>query len=82
MVGAGLLASMAMNNLWVVAPELEKGNFRVLRGSAIATLSWYLIDSVGSVTSGVPSNAVFNTAFLVMLLYPLWLAFRIQEGQS
>ena len=79
-IGAGLLSSMAMTNLLVVAPELERGNFRVLRGSAIATVSWYVIDSLGSWTSGVPSNVVFNTAFFVLLLYPVWLASRAQKG--
>lgn len=79
-IGAGLLASMAMNNLLVVVPEIEAGNFRVLKGSAIATISWYVVDSIGSFASGVPSNVVFNTVFLVMLLYPLWLASRFQAG--
>ena len=78
-IGSGLLAFMAMNHLLVVAPELEAGNFRVLKGSAIALLSWYLIDSVGSYAVGVPSNIFFNTVFLGLLLGPLWLVGRSQS---
>ncbi len=80
-VGSGLLTGMACYILFVVVPELEAGNFRVLKGAAIATLGWYVVDSIGSCASGVPSNAVFNTGFLILLLTPLWLVSRSQIHQ-
>ena len=75
-VGAGLLIFMGVNILLVVVPELEVGNFRVLKGSAIAIFSWFVVDSVGCCVAGVPSNAGFNIFFLAMLLCPLWLVAR------
>lgn len=78
-IGAGLLTAMALNILLVVVPELEVGNFRVLRGAALAIFAWYVVDSVGSYASGVPSNVLFNTGFLLLLLYPLWLAAQSQS---
>lgn len=81
-IGSGLLTAMALYMLLVVIPELEAGNFRVLKGAAIATLGWYIVDSIGSCASGAPSNAVFNTGFLIMLLSPLWLVARAQKQFS
>lgn len=81
-IGSGLLTAMAFYMLFVVVPELEAGNFRVLKGAAIATLGWYIVDSIGSCASGVPSNAVFNTGFLIMLFSPLWLVARAQKQSS
>lgn len=41
------------------------------RGLTIAIVTWYLIDSVISVASGWPLNAVSNTGFLVTFLIPI-----------
>jgi len=75
-IGAGLTAGVAIFILLVTINELEHGNPRVIRGSVIALLVWYLVDNAGSWLSGVPSNIFFNTIFLVMLLVPLWIAHR------
>ena len=81
-VGAGLLTAMTLFLQLVVAPELETGNFRVLRGATLSILAWYLVDSTGSYASGVASNVMFNTGFLLLLLYPLWLAAQAQLFES
>lgn len=81
-VGSGLMVSLACFLLWVSIPELRHGNFRVLRGTVLSILAWYLVDSAGSVLSGVSSNVFFNSVFLAMLLYPLWLASRSRANQS
>ena len=35
-------------------------------------LAWFILDSTGSVTSGNPSNVVFNTFILLLAVGPLW----------
>ena len=81
-VGSGLMVSLACFLLWVTIPELQHGNFRVLRGTTLSILAWYFVDSAGSALSGVSSNVFFNSVFLAMLLYPLWLASRSRSDQS
>jgi hypothetical protein len=55
-------------SLWVydAAPE---GVRRTLVASA---LSWFLLDSTGSILSGNASNAVFNIAVLLLVVGPMW----------
>ncbi len=78
-IGSGLIAAFAGMLLWVVIPELQHGNYRVIKGAKYSIWAWYIVDSLGSVLVGVASNAVFNTVFLLMLLIPLWLAERAQH---
>lgn len=73
-IGAGLTASFGVLFLLVVIPELKAGNRAVRKGTLIAIAVWYVIDSIGSVTAGVPSNAFFNTIFFLALVVPLWMA--------
>jgi len=73
-IGSGLLAGFSFLLLLVVVPELEKGNTTIVRGTVIALLAWYLIDSVGCLLVGVDSNAVLNTVYLSTILPPLLLA--------
>jgi len=81
-IGSGLMASLASLFLLVVIPELKRGNFRILRGTVISILVWYIIDSAGSAWSGVSSNVFFNSLFLIALLAPLWLISNNRENQS
>lgn len=55
-------------SIWVYdhAPEL------VRRSVLIGILSWFVLDSVGSITSGNPSNAFFNVIILLLAVGPLW----------
>lgn len=41
------------------------------RGLTIAIVTWYVIDSIISVASGWPLNAVSNTGFVVTFLIPI-----------
>ena len=72
-VGAGLLVGLALVTMLVVAPEIERGNARVVRGTVVALLAWFVVDSVGSFTSGVTSNVAWNVPFLLLWLLPLLL---------
>lgn len=75
-IGAGLLVSQAVFFLYVVIPELKRGNTQILRGTTLAVIAWFVVDSVGSVSSGVMSNVVFNSFYLVCLIIPLRMAAR------
>jgi len=70
-IGAGLVVALSVILLGIVAPAVEASNKKAVRVAIWAFIGWYLVDSAGSVASGVPSNAVFNTFFLAMLLIPL-----------
>lgn len=53
---------------WVYdkAPEM------VRRTVLVSILSWFVLDSLGSVTSGNPSNVIFNLVVLLIAVGPLW----------
>ncbi|MEO1261160.1 MAG: hypothetical protein AAFZ15_20325 [Bacteroidota bacterium] len=55
-------------SIWVYdkAPEM------VRRTVLIGVLSWFLLDSAGSITSGNASNAFFNIIVLLLAVGPLW----------
>jgi hypothetical protein len=45
----------------------------VRRSVLIGLLSWFALDSIGSITSGNSSNALINIFILVLAVGPLWL---------
>ncbi len=75
-IGASLLAGFSVLLLLVVVPEIQRGNRSIIRGTVIAILTWYVVDSVGCLLLGVLSNVVLNTAYVAFLLIPLLLASR------
>ena len=54
--------------IWVydAAPE------GVRRSLVVAALSWFVLDSAGSITAGVWQNALWNIGVLVLVVGPLW----------
>jgi hypothetical protein len=44
----------------------------VRRSVLLSLVAWFLIDTLGSVLSGIPLNAVFNTFLLFLGVGPLW----------
>jgi hypothetical protein len=58
---------------WVydVAPEV------VRRAVVIGILAWFSLDSAGSIASGTPSNALFNSLVLILAIGPLWRPARV-----
>jgi hypothetical protein len=76
-IGAGLTAGIGLMFVTIIAPLIKHDdtNVRAMvkRGVLISFTAWYVIDSAGSIASGVPSNAVFNTLFYAMVAIPLWL---------
>lgn len=44
----------------------------VRKAVLVGMLSWFCLDSAGSIASGNPSNAFFNILVLLMAVGPLW----------
>ena len=70
-IGGGIFAGFSVLLFLVVAPLIEEGSQLAIRGTIISMLVWFVIDSAGSVAAGVPSNVIFNTIFLAMILGPV-----------
>ncbi len=53
---------------WVYDKAPDETRKAVLAG----VLSWFVLDSMGSIASGNPSNAFFNIIVLLIAVGPLW----------
>lgn len=62
---------------WLYDTEPEA----VRRVVLISLLSWFALDSTGSIASGNPSNALFNIFFLLLAVGPLWLPASNQNAE-
>lgn len=71
-IGAGLLVAVAIFCYGIIAPAILKKDFNTLKFFKIAMITWYLIDSLGSLVAGVELNVLFNTIFLLIILLPIW----------
>jgi len=70
-IAAGILAAVSIFLGGIVVPAIKERNISIIRTTIIAMVTWYLIDSIGSVASGVASNVFFNSIYLVLILIPL-----------
>lgn len=70
-ISAGLLASISIFLGGIVVPALKRHDISIIRTTKIAMITWYIIDSAGSIAAGVSSNVFFNTIYLVLVLIPL-----------
>jgi hypothetical protein len=59
---------------WVYDKAPEPTRRAVLTG----VLSWFVLDSSGSITSGNASNALFNVLVLLLAVGPLWIPAKEQ----
>jgi hypothetical protein len=50
----------------------DKAPEAVRRAVLLGLLSWFCLDSAGSIASGNPSNAFFNVIVLLLAVGPLW----------
>lgn len=57
-------------SVWVY----DKAPEAVRKTVLIGILSWFFLDSTGSIASGNASNALFNVAVLFLAIGPLWRA--------
>ena len=66
LLGWGVLILCLRSWVYDKAPE------EVRKTIVVSLLSWFVLDSLGSITSGNPSNALFNTLILLIAIGPLW----------
>ncbi|MEM6453067.1 MAG: hypothetical protein AAF703_22455 [Cyanobacteria bacterium P01_D01_bin.105] len=67
LLGWGVMIGCLRAWLYDIAPEA------VRKVVLVSLLSWFVLDSAGSIASGVPSNAAFNVFVLLLAVGPLWL---------
>jgi len=70
-ISAGLLIAISVFFYGIVAPAVLHANKPIIKTTIVAMLLWYAVDSFGSIAAGVLSNAVFNTIYLILILFPL-----------
>jgi hypothetical protein len=68
--GFGALVFMLARRVHHLAPE------PVRQAVMTGLLTWFVVDSSGSIASGTASNALWNVLVLVVLAGPLWRAAR------
>ena len=72
---SGLSVGFGTFFVFLVAPLLTHSERSVQliakRGGLIAAISWYMVDSLGSLAASVPSNVATNTVFLLAFIVPL-----------
>lgn len=66
LVGWGVMIWLLATSVYDHAPEA------VRRAVLLGLLSWFVLDSTGSVASGNPSNVGFNVVVLLLAVGPLW----------
>jgi hypothetical protein len=59
--------------IWFLSTQVYDAAPEAVRKSVVyGLLAWFCVDSLGSIASGNPSNAVFNIAVLALGVGPLW----------
>jgi hypothetical protein len=66
LAGWGVLIWFLSGSVYDAAPE------GVRRAVVLGLLSWFLLDSTGSIASGNASNAIFNLLVLFLAVGPMW----------
>lgn len=66
LLGWGVLVWRLAGDLHDLAPEA------VRRAVVASILSWFVLDSAGSVASGNAANVVFNVLVLLLAVGPMW----------
>ena len=66
LVGWGVMVWCLSIWIYDLAPEL------VRRTLMTSVLSWFLLDSLGSITSGNWPNALWNVLVLLLIIGPMW----------
>lgn len=76
LLGGGVMIWCLQAWVYDAAPEA------VRRTVLASLLSWFVLDSAGSIASGNASNAVFNVAVLLLAVGPLWRPAKLEAQAS
>lgn len=71
-LAGGFLLGWGMMIWFLSAWVYDKAPEAVRRAVLIGVLSWFFLDSAGSIASGNASNVFFNTLILLLGVGPLW----------
>jgi hypothetical protein len=66
LLGWGVLIWLLSGSVYDAAPE------GVRKAVVTCLVSWFILDSAGSIASGNGSNALFNIAVLLIAVGPMW----------
>lgn len=66
LAGWGVLIWFLSGSVYDAAPE------GVRRAVVISLVTWFVLDSAGSIASGNASNAIFNSLVLLFAVGPMW----------
>ena len=72
-VAGGVFGGRVGFYLFISAPGIEQQNPMIRRGTILAFLIWFLIDSSASIGTGNATNAVLNIVVLAFYLWPVLL---------
>ncbi len=70
LLGWGVMIFCLRQWVYDIAPDQTR------RAVVCGLLVWFVLDSIGSVSAGVPSNVVFNIIVLLSAVGPLWWSAR------
>ncbi len=71
-LAGGFLMGWAVT-IWVLSTlAYDRAPEAVRKSLVYGALTWFVFDSLGSITSGNWSNAVFNIAVLLLVVGPMW----------
>ncbi len=69
---AGFLLGWAVM-IWRLSGQAYDAAPEAVRQAVVAgSLAWFVLDSIGSVTSGTAINVLFNVPILLLAIGPLW----------
>ena len=72
-IAGGVFGGLVGFYLFVSAPGIEQQNPMIRRGTILAFLIWFLIDSSASIGTGNATNAGLNVVVLAFYLWPVLL---------
>jgi hypothetical protein len=81
-VCGGLIISWSVMLLWLLNGPIKRGEPSAKRIFVIAVLSWYFLDSAGSLAAGWLENAMLNIPFMLGLVVPLYWVNGVRSNRS
>lgn len=71
-IGGGVMAGWGVL-LWMISTHLFPSDNALAAKLIISSVvTWFVIDSAGSIVAGAPLNAALNVSFLLIFCIPLW----------